>query len=200
MDDTLALDAAAATTAVTVYSDALVWGLTLAAVLSFVAVVVASVWLVGRVGGGERRPPAIREWPPVVRLLAALVFLCLLFVQAVAAAGVWVQTRIVHESAVAYFQAISYPRLVGTSHAHLFGYAVTYGLIGFFVAASDAGERTKAILVATLLWGGVFDVLSWWGIKVLGAPFEWLSLLTGLSTAGVSLVGCALVGRDLLRA
>ena len=38
MDDTLALDAAAATTAVTVYSEGLVWGLTLAAVLSFLTV------------------------------------------------------------------------------------------------------------------------------------------------------------------
>ena len=51
---------------------------------------------------------------------------------------------------------------------------------------SEAPESHKTGLGALLVWSGVFDVASWWGIKLAGARFEVLSL--AMASAGFALM------------
>ena len=39
------------------------------------------------------------------------------------------------------------------------------------------------MVVAPLLalWAGIFDVVSWWGVKIFSPHFEYLAMLTGMS-------------------
>lgn len=144
-----------------------------------------------------RRSWALSDLPPAARMLALLGLVCLMLVQAVAVAGVYVQTRVVHESTADYFAHLSVARLVGTSHAHLFGYAFLYGAIGFIATLGLGSPRLKAIIVALLMWSGPFDVASWWGIKLVHARFEWLSVATAIASSVASLAALLITARGV---
>jgi hypothetical protein len=166
--------------------------LALAAIAAFFFCVFASIRFVMR----DRTPRAhivIANLAPSLKLLLAMTLTGLLAVQAVAVMAAYTQTQVVHGSTYEYFQYISRARLLGTSHSHLFGYALTYGLFAFAATMTTASERLKCTLVATMLWAGLFDVLSWWGIKEYSARFEWLSIVTGMCAGTGSLVAFYLV-------
>lgn len=171
----------------------------MASIIALLALVALSTWGAMRLGRGKsvRTSIGLEELPPSLKLLIALTLLGLLMVQAVAAIDVYVQTQIVHGSTLEYFQYLSWARLLGTSHAHLFGYAVLYGLISLFVSFTSAKEHTKCVLIAVILWSGIFDVLSWWGIKQFSPRFEWLSMTTGMATSAASIMALVLVVRSL---
>jgi hypothetical protein len=141
--------------------------------------------------------PALSSFPPALKLAVVLTLGVLLLVQAFAASGVVVHTRIVHGSTEEYFQYLSLPRLIGISHAHLFGYAILYGLIALFAALAEVGDGLKASVVALMVWAGLFDVLSWWGIKYVSPRFEWLSITAAVTTTLASLVTFFVVVRSL---
>ncbi|MBC7792567.1 MAG: hypothetical protein H7Z43_02580 [Clostridia bacterium] len=143
--------------------------------------------------------PRLAALPPSIKIGVVVALVGLLSVQAVAAAGVWVHTRVVHGSVAEYFFHLSVPRLIGISHTHLFGYVVLYGLIGGIGTLTDATERVKTLLLAVPLWSGIFDVASWWGIKLLSPKFEIVSLMTALTSSGASCAVTFLVVRALRR-
>ncbi|HEX3776606.1 MAG TPA: thrombospondin type 3 repeat-containing protein [Polyangiaceae bacterium] len=197
----LDLAAAPTTSRVSTVSSPLFSLAALAAIAALVGAIFASARWVMRSSASEaeaaRRMPTLASLEAPYRLLVALTLVSLLLVQGVAASDAYVQTRVVHASAAEYFGYLSWPRLLGTSHAHLFGYAVTYGLLGLFVAMSRAPKLLRALLIATPLWCGIFDVLSWSGIKAFSPAFEWLTIATGIGSSSASLVGAYFVSRDV---
>ncbi len=136
---------------------------------------------------------------PSAKLLCGLVVLSLVLVEALAVADVVAQTRLVHGSAAAYFQDLTWQRLLGISHAHVLGYCVLYGLLSLLVCMTSVREWLKCVLVATMFWAGLFDVGSWFAIKALSPRFDWLAIVSGTLAAVASLVSMALVARSLLR-
>jgi hypothetical protein len=171
--------------------------LLLAAVVLWVVLVVVTVrWALATGAGGASY--TLSALSPSLRLLALLTLVGLLLAQLFGAMDVYAQTRAAHASSLEYFQYLSWPRLLGISHSHFFGFTVMYGLLGLMLAGTRASEAFKCALLSLLLWSGIFDVFSWWGVKALSSRFEWLSLLTG-SLAGLgALAVLSFVVRDLV--
>ena len=171
-------------------------GWVIASILVFALTIALSATLAARwLPSAAEDVPLLSRTSRPIRLLVVVSLLALLGVQALGAVDVFVQTHIVYESADAYFGHLSLGRLVGTSHAHLFGYALLYGMVGLFACSSAAPAMLKRWLVAALCWAGPFDIASWWGMKYLTARFELLSYATALASVGASLVTLVLVAR-----
>ena len=174
-------------------------GAIFACILAWLGLIAATVRFAQVQSPGGVSLPRWFNLPPSARVVAMVAFVSFLMVLAAGATDAYVQTRVVHASAVEYFQYISIPRLIGISHSHLFGFAVVYGLIGLLVAMCEASELFKSVLVAILLWSGIFDVFSWWGIKQVSPSFELLSIVTGSASGMGVLVSLGLIARDLFR-
>ena len=197
MVDELDLDQAAAAASVAVEGAGQFRAWALASIaLWLVTVVVTTLLGLARGRDGAAPRPSLAALPPSLRMLAVLVVFSLLVVQALAAIDAYVQTRVINTSAREYFQYLSWARLLGTSHAHVFGYTIMYGLLAFLMTLTSASEVSKCALISILLWSGTFDVLSWWGIKRFSGDFEWLSAVTGAATALSSLLCFSLVLRS----
>jgi hypothetical protein len=183
---------------VTVYSPMLIWGLIVAAIVAYAGLVALSSWWGWRQAQGfEGQGFRLRDFPPAIRLVTAIIFVGFFVVQVVAVIGVYIQTRIIHESTHAYFQYVSWPRMVSLGHVHLFGFFLIYGFYGSLLAMTDMRLKAKCVFISMMLWAGVFDLVAWMGIKKFSAQFEWLASFTG-SAIGVSmLVVIFVVGRTL---
>lgn len=197
-DDALDLGSAEAVATTTLTSGPQTVALVLASIVLFVVVVVGTARIAARGRAATARWPRLEELPPAARLLFALLLSSFLVVQAVGLADVWVQTRVAHASPSEYFQYLTDARLLGTSHAHVFGYAVLYGFVGFVVSMTSLDEAKRCLVVSAALWGGMFDVASWWGMKHVSERFEWLAVATALVTSGASLVAFVLAARAVL--
>ena len=130
----------------------------------------------------------------------SLVVLGLMLAQGVAIVDAYVQTQVVNESTWSYFQHLSTARLLGTSHSHLFGYTITYGVLALLFSMTGASARVRMLVIAALLLTGPFDVLSWWAQKLWSPRFDWLTLATGAVAGTASLVAAVRVWRDALLA
>lgn len=140
----------------------------------------------------------LRNLRPSLKVLCAMLFVSVLLVQALALTDVYRQTQVANSSMWSYFDHMSWEKLLGTSHAHIFGFGVMYGFIGFLFALTATKEKVKCLLIAAILWGGIFDVMSWWGVKVVGGSFEFVSITTGVITAMSTLAVFTLVARSIL--
>jgi hypothetical protein len=190
----LPLDAPEATASTEVLPVALAQLLVALSVLAMGLTILASArWAAKR---GEGAWPALGTFPGPARLAVLLVTTGLMLTQTVAVVDAYVQTQVVHGSTWEYFQHVSQVRLLGTSHAHLFGYTLTYGILAVLVTMTRASRSMKAALVAALLVTGPFDVLSWWGQKALSPAFDWLTVTCGAVLGTASLVAALWIVRD----
>jgi hypothetical protein len=185
-----------ATSSKEIYSPTLMGGLALAAIAALLGLIALSANIALR-SGGSHDGTRVRDLAASSKLLVALTLVGLLVVQAFGAADAYVQTHSVHESTLEYFQSLSRTRLCGMSHAHIFGYTLCYGFFAWVFLGTSVAERTRCLVVAALLWSGLFDVLSWWGIKEFSGRFEWLSATTGAMTASLSLYIAVTVLREM---
>ena len=80
-----------------------------------------------------------------------------------------------------------------TTHAHLFGMTVLFGLLGAVFLFTGASPRTKAIVVSAPFVGMFLDIGSWW-LAILSPAFCWGIVAGGTLLAGSLLV---LVARPL---
>jgi len=169
--------------------------------LLLIIVYLGSIWLAA--GWAQRQMPA-ESWPRIAsmpgpaRLAISLIVFGLMLAQFVAIIDAYVQTQIVHESTWSYFSHLSDARLLGTSHSHLFGYTITYGLLALLVTMTQTNRRWCALLVAALLLTGPFDIASWWGQKLWSPHFDYLTLTTGAVAGTASLLAALRVWRDAL--
>lgn len=188
----LDFSAAETTTTASLMPTSIATVLTLVLVALFLALVYATGrWAAKRPGSGSW--PSIDRFPGAARLLVGLVTLGLSVTQLVAIAAAYVQTQQAHESVWTYFQHLSEARLLGTSHAHLFGYTMLYGTLGLLLSFTSCKRDMQAMLVAAMLWAGPFDVLSWWALKLHSPRFEWLTSLCGMVAGTAALVAAALI-------
>ena len=97
------------------------------------------------------------------------------------AISVYYNTKIVNPSTVLYFQAMGVGRLSSLSHAHFFAHATMYLIMAFLVQMTEGSKLSMVVAPLLALWAGIFDVVSWWGIKILSPHFEYLAMLTGMS-------------------
>ncbi|MCP4446524.1 MAG: hypothetical protein GY811_14435 [Myxococcales bacterium] len=171
--------------------------LTLAAMALLLALIVGSVRLALRSPGAGAELPKLHTLPSSAKLLAGLVFMSLLCVHIVAAITIVYQTSEVHSSVMEYFEYMSYARLLGLSHSHIFGFAMMYSAIGLLVCMTDRSEFVKCGLIATILWCGIFDVASWWGMKHLSESFHLLSYMSGGASGIASTVAIIIVALGL---
>ena len=179
-------------------SPVLATGLTVAAIVLFVALAALTGWFFARRCRPAAALPRLATLPAPLPLVILLLVIGMLVVQGFAVADVYVQTKVVQPSAHDYFQAISSARLLGMSHAHVFGFFFMYGSLAALGAASRLSPQAKCYLAALPLWGGLFDVVSWWGLKFIGPQFDWLAMATGSASATVTLIFVASVVRDVL--
>ena len=199
MSEGLDFEGMAAANTETVLSATNITLLLAGAIVAFLATVAGSTWLAHRYA----RMPAtrlfltLREFPPAFKLVALGVCGNTLIVQALAVSDVYMQTKVVHASAHEYFQYLSWVRLLGTSHAHVFGFMVLYGALAVLLSFSSARPGLKFLVISVLTWAGVFDVASWWGMKAISGRFEFLAALSGMASSVSSLVAVAVIIQNL---
>jgi hypothetical protein len=198
MNDQLDFGGAVVASSQKVHSEAMVTVLVLAAVAAYLGTVAATMWYAA-VEGRKRHalPFSLPTLPAPAKLVCLGICASSLLVQGLAAADMYLQTRVVQPSAYDYFQYMSWARLLGTSHAHLFGFMMLYGTLALLFGLSTAPEKVKHLLIPIVLWAGVFDVLAWYGMKGLSARFEWLAMVTGSSNGLASMAIVAFIVKDL---
>ncbi len=151
---------------------------------ALLALVYLTVRLSMRPGPGKPFPK-LAELPPALRCVALMAFISICLVQVLGATNAYVHTRVVNDSLTSYFQYLSWAKLIGISHSHIFGFFVIYSVLGLLLACSDAPEQLKCYLVSFALWAGIFDVGSWWLIKEYSAVFEYVSMAAA-SASGIA--------------
>ncbi len=169
----------------------------------FIVVVAVGTWLGGVVLKHSREPRAVktgwlRRADGPSRLVALLVYLNLLLVQGGGAATAFFRTSVVNSTAEEYFGLLSTARLMGISHAHLFGFTMMTGVMALLVAGCDVSARLRSLIISVLLSAGLIDVVSWWGIREVSGRFEAVAMLSGAASAIAGLVGGVLVIRAIL--
>lgn len=175
--------------AVTVYSDAAVYSAVLGAIALFLVLASATSWWSLRRAGALGPSWSLSQASASLRALAVLAVISMGLAQLTGGIDAYVQTQVAAESTHAYFQYISNERLLGMSHAHLFGFFVSFGVQGLLLTGTPLSERTKTVAICFGLWAGIADVGSWWGIRNFDPRFEWLSMVCG-STTGVFVLLC----------
>jgi len=71
------------------------------------------------------------------------------------------------------------PRLIQTSHTHLFGQTLIAGLLGGIFLLSSLGEGKKAVIVALPFVGTILDIGGMWLTRFVWQPFGVLVLIGG---------------------
>lgn len=84
------------------------------------------------------------------------------------------------EDARAYFAEISAFKLAKLSHAHFFGYGVSFGIIAALAICFISPSKRRVMLPVSLMFvfGGL-DVASWWLSRFVSFGFHTLSYATG---------------------
>jgi hypothetical protein len=192
-------NSAATAEAVVVHSDPVVYSALIFAVVAYVGLAAGTGFVMSRRAAGVAPAWTLDKAPASLRVLAVMTVIGLGLAQGTGGADAYYQTQVVNESALAYFQYLSFERLIGISHAHLFGFAVSFGAQAFLLSFTRLDERLKAYAISFGLWAGIADVGSWWAVRSFDPRLHTLSFVTG--TAGglfVLLVTFAVV-RSALR-
>ncbi|MBI4368952.1 MAG: hypothetical protein HY547_01840 [Elusimicrobia bacterium] len=142
-------------------------------------------WASRRPGIVWESPWPLGEWPSFLKVAATLPLLSYALVHSLSAWEVFLKTRTDFSSAGEYFYYMSLPKLVATSHAHLFGHATMYGLTSAVFSMTRLRGRAKTFIIGAALCGGLIDVPSWWMMKYYGDKWEAFAALSGaLYSAG----------------
>ena len=90
------------------------------------------------------------------------------------------QTTIINESTKEYFENFGVARMVGFTHAHLFGLTTSFLIIGIPFSMQFGHSRFYQWMLPIGLSSAVTDIVSWWGIKYFGESFELISMIMGI--------------------
>lgn len=135
----------------------------------------------------------LESLPGAVRLLIGLAVIAFALVQILGAATAYAEVSVIHAGGAEYFRQVSWARLLGLSHAHVFGYTVMYGTLGFLTTGARASEKLKCTLIAASLWASLFDIAGWWAVKYVGGALTHFVTLMGLVLAVSALIMSGLV-------
>lgn len=120
----------------------------------------------------SKLPICVKLLITYVLTVYGLVHICALFT-------VFFKTQIAYKSAEEYFHYISPDRLLGLTHAHLFGHITMYTITALIFLFVKLSHRIKIIIISILFFAPILDVYSWWLMKFLGGRYEALSLIAG---------------------
>lgn len=123
----------------------------------------------------------IKNAPALFKLSLLPTILAFALTHVFSAISVYYNTKIINPSTEIYFQALGVGRLSSLSHAHFFAHATMYFIMAVLVQMAEGCIFSTVVAPLLALWSGIFDVVSWWGIKLISPNFEYLSMLTGMS-------------------
>ena len=123
----------------------------------------------------------IKNAPALLKLSLLPTILAFALTHVFSAISVYYNTKIINPSTEIYFQALGVGRLSSLSHAHFFAHATMYFIMAVLVQMAEGCIFSTVVAPLLALWSGIFDVVSWWGIKLISPNFEYLSMLTGMS-------------------
>jgi hypothetical protein len=123
----------------------------------------------------------LMAFPPSAKVLITLVLLMFSLVHVFGLWDAYLQTHSVFDSAEEYFSYMKLTKLISLSHPHLFGFALMYLLVGSLFILTSWSEPVKSFILTIPILSAVFDVLSWWMIKMVSADFELLTIFTGIT-------------------
>lgn len=153
----------------------------------------------------RRRDPAAIAWvkidlsllPDSFKVLITLPLVIYSFVHLFALATVYLQTKVAWASVEEYFFYMKPWKLLAVSHAHLFGHATMYSLVGLAFLFTRIPEKFKILILAIPVISAPLDVYSWWLIKFISGKFELLSMVSGLAFSLGFLVMAAITFYEL---
>lgn len=123
----------------------------------------------------------IKDAPALLKACLLPMLLAFALTHIFSAISVYYNTKVIHPSTEIYFQVMGVGRLSSLSHAHFFAHATMYFIMAILVQMTEGCFFSLVVAPLLALWAGIFDVISWWGIKTLSSHFEYLSMLTGMS-------------------
>ena len=150
-------------------------------------------------GGRSNDTLQLAQLPSVVKLTLFLFLVGFCLVQLVASITVYTQTMVEHPDAVEYFHLMRGVKLLGLSHAHLFGYTAMFGIVGLMVCGAELGAYSRGVLVCGMMLSAMTDVMSWWMIKYFGAAFELVTYGSGILFGGCFLLSLIFILKSLMR-
>lgn len=125
----------------------------------------------------------LQALPASAKVLVTIVLFMFSLVHGLGLWNAYLQTHEVFESAEEYFGYMKLTRLISLSHPHLFGFALMYFFVGSLFILTPWSEAIKSVILVIPILSALFDVFSWWMIKMVSADFELLSLFTGITFA-----------------
>lgn len=123
----------------------------------------------------------LMAFPASAKVLITIVLFMLSLVHTLGLWDAYLQTHQVFESAEEYFGYMKMTKLISLSHPHLFGFALMYLLVGGLFILTPWSEAIKSVILVIPILSALFDVFSWWMIKMVSADFELLSIFTGIT-------------------
>ncbi|MCI0529514.1 MAG: hypothetical protein L0Y56_18900 [Nitrospira sp.] len=123
----------------------------------------------------------LTAFPASAKVLITIVLFMFSLVHALGLWDAYLQTHEVFESAEEYFGYMKLTKLISLSHPHLFGFALMYLLVGGLFILTAWSEAIKSVVLTIPILSAIFDVFSWWMIKMASSDFELLTIFTGVS-------------------
>ena len=150
----------------------------------FIGCVVGAYRLLGKDRSAGAHMPThllIHNWPQGLKVALLPLLIAFGLTHVFSAASVVYNTTVANPSTLSYFETMGVSRLFSLSHAHLFAHATMYFLMALLVQFTGRGSFCTVWAPNLALWAGIFDVVSWWGLKKLSPNFEALSAVCGAS-------------------
>jgi hypothetical protein len=123
----------------------------------------------------------LTAFPASAKVLITIVLFMFSLVHVLGLWDAYLQTHEVFESAEEYFGYMKLTKRISLSHPHLFGFALMYLLVGGLFILSSWSEAVKSVILTVPILSAIFDVFSWWMIKMSSAEFELLTIFTGIT-------------------
>jgi hypothetical protein len=121
----------------------------------------------------------LHHYPTGVKrgLAMAVVFFGIAFVFG---ASLLVYQLHINSSAEEYFRNMPLGKLIGFTHAHLFGWTTCFVVVGVPFSMQFHHIRVYQWLFPLGFTAAITDVFTWWGIKFISPNFEYVSYLCGI--------------------
>ena len=94
----------------------------------------------------------------------------------------------INEGMVNYFKNMGLGKFFGVSHAHIFGLTTSFLIVGIPFTLKYPTNKIYQWFLPLGLTMVFVDVFGWWGVRFIGARFELISIVAGLTFGGLYLI------------
>ncbi|MEO6666720.1 MAG: hypothetical protein ABIO65_08130 [Nitrospiria bacterium] len=157
-------------------TSASMWGWVALSILLGIGMVAGlSAAAIRRWGDRIRFPFGVADLPASARVMCTLALLVLGLVHLFGAATAYVMSQVVNTSAEEYYFYMKIGKLMGVTHAHLFGTMLMHLVVAAVFILTDVRESFKVVLITATMLGSPLDIAAWWLIKYVSPLFEALA-------------------------